>query len=82
MRMMASITWIPGQQMEIAARVPAEQARIKELSEQGVVDSLYLAADRSRVWIVLQGKSQAEVEQALASLPLHPYMNVELTPLT
>ena len=30
---------------------------------------------------MLRGASQAEVEQTLASLPSHPYMRVDLTPL-
>ncbi len=71
----------PEQQAEVAALIPQEQAHIKELTAQGVVEALYISADRSHVWLVMQGDSEAEVAQSLETFPLYPYMLSELTPL-
>ena len=81
MRFMVEITFIPQHQSEIVALVPQEQAHIKTLMEQGVVQAIYISADRSHVWVVMQGESQEHVQQELQSFPLYPYMNVELTAL-
>ena len=81
MRFMVEITFIPQHQPEIAALVPQEQAHIKTLMEQGIVQAIYISADRSHVWVVMQGESQEHVQQELQSFPLYPYMNVELTAL-
>jgi muconolactone delta-isomerase len=78
---MVEITFIPQHQPEIAALVPQEQAHIKTLMEQGIVQAIYISADRSHVWVVMQGESQEHVQQELQSFPLYPYMNVELTAL-
>jgi len=66
---------------EIMALFPAEQARVAELMAQGVLEALYVAADFSKAWLVLQGESQEVVQKAVESLPLHKYLHVELTPL-
>ncbi len=49
MRFMVDITFIPQHQSEIAALVPKEQAHIKTLMEQGIVQAIYISADRSHV---------------------------------
>src|SRR5579864_526395 len=71
----------PGRQDAIAAHVPAEQAHVKALIEQGVVETGYLAADRSGGWMVLRGESQDHVRQTMSLLPLYPFMELKLTPL-
>ena len=81
MEYMVSASFRPEDQQEIAARVPQEQLRIRALSEQGIVEALYISADRLRVWIVMRGESQDQVQKALESLPLHPYMDAAITPL-
>ncbi len=80
MRFMAHLTFIPDP--IIPSLVPAEQARIAELAAQGAIQALYLAADNSIGWLLMAGESQQAVEQALSSLPLHPYMQVILTELS
>ena len=71
-----------GRQGEMAALIPQEQAHIRELQQQGVVETLYISADRSRVWLIMRGASQREVEQTLATFPLYPYMRPVFTELT
>ena len=81
MRFMVEIIFIPQHQSEIAALVPQEQAHIKTLMEQGIVQAIYISADRSHVWVVMQGDSQEHVQQEVQSFPLYSYMNVEFTAL-
>jgi muconolactone delta-isomerase len=69
-------------QKEILARLPQEQARLKELKDQGIVEALYIGSDLSQVWIALQGETQDDAQKGLASLPLYPYMEVETTLLS
>ena len=82
MEFMVSMKFRPQDRAEIIARIPQEQARIKALRERGVEEALYISSDLSRVWIVMQGESQDQVQQNLESLPLYPYMELELVPLS
>ncbi len=81
MRCLVSITFVPGQEEARAALLPAEQAHVRALMAQGVVEAGYLSADRSRSWMVLQGESPDHVRQTMASLPFYPFMELEMTPL-
>ena len=82
MQFMVHATFHQQDRQNIMALVPQERERIKVLREQGIVEALYIASDGSGVWIVMQGESQDQVQKDLASLPLHPYMDVAITPLS
>ena len=43
---------------EIQALIPAEIAKVKELTEQGLVTAVYTAADLSSAWMVWNVDSQ------------------------
>lgn len=66
---------------ETLALIPAEVARGKALDAEGVRTALYVAADLSKAWQVYQLESQAELEQTLATFPLHPFISYTITPL-
>ena len=66
---------------EVQALIPAEIAKVKELTEQGLISAFYIAADRLGAWMVWNVDSQAALEEAHNTLPLHPYMNSEITVL-
>ena len=66
---------------EVQALIPAEIAKVKELTEQGLVEAVYIAADQTGAWIVWNADSQAALEKAHSTLPLHPYINSEITVL-
>ncbi len=82
MEWMVSASFRPQDQAEILARIHEEQARIQTLREQGTVEALYISSDRSHVCIVTQGESQDQVQKDLESLPLYPYMEIAITPLS
>lgn len=74
-------TGFQGPTDEMNALIPQEQAHIKVLREQGIVEALYISAEHPYVWIVMQGESKEFIQQTLQSLPLYPYMQTEITPL-
>jgi hypothetical protein len=76
---MVAFNFIQEQQEAMAAHVPAEIAHVNMLREQGVVETVYLAADRSGGWIVLHGESPDRVRQTMSTLPLYPFMELQQT---
>jgi muconolactone delta-isomerase len=73
---------VPRERREaIAPLIPAEVARSRELKEQGVLEASYRATDQSYTWLVLQGESEDVLQQALQSLPLYPFFEIETKPL-
>ena len=61
--------------------IPKETARGKELDAQGVRLHLFFAADQSAGWQVFNVASRDELDRALASFPLHPYLTHTVTQL-
>jgi muconolactone delta-isomerase len=84
MQFMASITFDPADQAQIERRVPEEQTRVRELQQRGMLNALYIpdgTGAPANLWVIFEGDSQAAVQQVVESLPLYPYMHVDLTPL-
>ncbi len=84
MQFMASISLDREHRSEIEQLVPAETARVRELQNQGVMKALYLPDGNGApgsLWAIFSGDSSDFVQRTLESLPLYPYMHVELTPL-
>jgi muconolactone delta-isomerase len=81
MRCLVAVRFVQGQQEAKTALLPAEQAHVRELMGQGVIEAIYIAADRSHVWVVMQGESPDHVRTTMTSFPLYPYMELEVTPL-
>ncbi len=79
MKFMVTMSFIPNP--EIASLVPAERARVAELREAGILESLYLANDSTKAWLIMQGESREAVTEATNSLPLHKFANVEIVQL-
>ena len=66
---------------DILALIPAETARGAALDAEGVRLYLFVAADQSRAWQVYRADSLAELQQILATFPLHQYVTTTITPL-
>lgn len=81
MKWLVTVRFVHGRQEERAALLPAEQVHVRALLAEGVIEALHIGADRSRIWLVMQGESEDRVLQTLAALPLYPYMALELAPL-
>ncbi|HEY3991612.1 MAG TPA: muconolactone Delta-isomerase family protein [Ktedonobacteraceae bacterium] len=78
MRFMVNFSTRPGSEEAAVALIPAEQARIRALSEQGIVEALYLATDRARGWLVMKSESLAQAQEYLQTLPLHAYLEMDV----
>ena len=66
---------------DILALIPAESARGAELDAEGVRLHLFVAADQSKAWQIYRAESLAELQQILATFPLHQYVKTTITPL-
>ena len=78
MRFLTKETWKAPPTAEAHALMPAEIAKVKELTEQGLIEAVYVAADIASAWIVWNVDSEAALEEAHNTLPVHPYMNSEI----
>ena len=84
MKWMVTIRFNPRdaqQQAEMMALLPQEQAHVQVQREQHVLDAIYISADRRFVWLIMDGDSQESVQQRVATFPLYPYMQTEITQL-
>jgi len=84
MQFMASILLDTARRSEVERTLPAEQARVRELQQLGVLDALYVpdgSGAPDGLWAIFNGESRDAVQRVIESLPLYPYMQLELTPL-
>jgi muconolactone delta-isomerase len=85
MQFMASIALdTAGRRSEVEQTLPAEQARVLQLMQQGVLSALYVpeaAGAPDGLWAVFNGASLDEVQGVIETLPLYPYMQLQLFPL-
>jgi len=63
----------------VMSLVPAEQAKMKELMEQGIIEAAYVAADSSAVWAIWNCESQEALEGLHETLPMHDYLASDIT---
>ena len=81
MRFLTKETFKAPPTAEVQALMPGEMAKVKELTERGLISAFYIAADRSSAWMVWNVDSQATLKEIHTTLPLHPYLNSEITVL-
>ena len=84
MQFMASVSVDTARRSEVEQLLPAEQVRVRELQQQGVLDALYVpdgSGAPAGLWVVFNGDSRDTVQRVIESLPLYPYMQLDLTPL-
>jgi muconolactone delta-isomerase len=81
MKYMVQGTMRQSQTAETMALIPAEVAAGAALDQRGIRAALYVAADFSTAWQVFDADSEAEVREALSTLPLTPYTEYRITPL-
>jgi muconolactone delta-isomerase len=81
MRMMITAQFDQKDFAAIGPLVPAEQAHVRKLTNEGTIESFFLSADRLYAWLVMKGESQEQIEQVLQGFPLAPYVKAQLVPL-
>ena len=82
MRSMITIQLDMQHREEITALVPQERAYVSELMSKGTIEAIYMSANRSGFWLVMRGESQEQIQQALSTFPLYPYMKPDFSPLS
>ena len=81
MRMMITIHFDPQHFEAMSALLPKEQEHIRGLMSKGIVEAIYVSADRTVVWLLMKGESREQLEQELSTFPLYPYMKPQFVPL-
>ncbi len=81
MRMMITIHFDAQHFEAMSALLPKEQEHIKVLMSKGIVEAIYVSADRTVVWLIMKGEAREQIEQELSTFPLYPYMKPEFVPL-
>ncbi len=59
--------------MEMQEQIPRQRMIVDKLFNQGVLITYTLAADRSKLWIVIQADNESELIQYIESLPMTKY---------
>ena len=74
MRFMVTLTPKPDHLDAIGPLIEAEQQRVAELRQTGVLEQIYVNRP-GRAWLVLVADSAAEADRIVSSLPLHPHVD-------
>ncbi len=81
MRMMITIHFDPQHLEAMSTLIPKEQEHIRALMSKGIVEAIYVSANRTTVWLIMKGESKEQLEQELGTFPLYPYMKPQFVPL-
>jgi muconolactone delta-isomerase len=66
---------------EFFALVPLQRNHIEKLLEEGVLMGYSLSLDRSRLWIVMNARTEREAVEILSGFPLFRYFEPTIYPL-
>lgn len=76
------VDWPPdGNEEELARLTAAERARARELGAAGQIRRMWRIPGRRANWGLWQAADATELHAAIASLPLYPWLSVEVVPL-
>lgn len=76
------VIWPPdGDEEKRSQLVAAEKIRASELSADGTIKRLWRIPGRWANWGVWAAEDATSLHEALASLPLFPWMSIEVHPL-
>jgi muconolactone D-isomerase len=76
------VTWPPdGDPEERERRIQAERARARELAEVGIIKRLWRIPGRWANWGIWEAPDATTLHEAVTSLPMWPYLDVDIQPL-
>lgn len=76
------VEWPPdGDPDELASVTAAERERARELGREGVIRRLWRVPGRRANWGIWEANDPTELHAAISSLPLFPWLSVEVHPL-
>ena len=76
------VTWPPdGDPDEKERRIKAEAVRARELAAEGVIKRLWRIPGQWATWGLWEAADATALHTAITSLPMWPYLDVEVFPL-
>jgi muconolactone D-isomerase len=76
------VTWpADGDAAERDRRVQGERVRARELADAGVIRRLWRVPGRWANWGLWEAPDATAIHEAVVSLPMWPYLDVEVIPL-
>jgi muconolactone D-isomerase len=82
MEFLVSIKISPPSGEEDSAKLyAAEATRARELADMGIIRRLWRVPGQRANWGLWEAKDATALHQAISSLPLYPYMEVNVHPL-
>jgi muconolactone D-isomerase len=76
------VTWpADGDPAEKGQRIKAEAARARELAEAGIIKRVWRIPGRWANWGLWEAPDATVIHQAVTSLPMWPFLDVEVIPL-
>jgi muconolactone D-isomerase len=76
------VTWPPdGDPDELERRIAGEHERSKELAAAGILKQIWRIPGQWANWSIWEGPDATAIHEAVTSLPMWPYLDVEVHPL-
>jgi muconolactone D-isomerase len=76
------VTWPPdGEPEELARRTKGESVRARELAEAGIIKRVWRIPGEWANWGLWEADDATAIHEAVTSLPMWPYLDVEVYPL-
>lgn len=66
---------------EFMQLIPPQRMLVNELMAEGLLTSYAVAADRRKLWCILEVETEDEANDILGRFPIAPFMHIELHPL-
>lgn len=66
---------------DFANLIPSQRATVNRLLQNGDIRSYSLALDRSKLWVVMVGKTQDHVQELLNSFPIIDFCDTSICEL-
>lgn len=77
-----TVTWPPdGDPDEKARRIAGEAARARELTAAGIIKRVWRIPGQWANWGLWEAPDATAIHEAVTSLPMWPYLDVEVYPL-
>ncbi len=67
---------------EFLELIPFQRAKVNKLFREGKLVNYALSLDHSKIWAIINGSSESEVEDMIAELPLSRFMQAQISVLT
>ncbi len=64
--------------VEFVSLIPEQRATVNKLLKKGVILNYALAADRSKLWVILDAKNELEAKDIISNFPIFNHVKVRI----